>query len=65
MSNERRKFLVNWLTEDTIEYIVLNGGSDYLETLLVSGFKGFSNMSIEELEQEYRIQTGGREDETN
>jgi len=45
--------LISRLVEDDFEFIKEQlSGDEYLEQMLLTGFKGYNNMSLEEIQQE-------------
>ena len=45
--------LISRLVEDEFEFIKEQlSGDEYLEQMLLTGFKGYNNMSLEEIQQE-------------
>ena len=47
--------LITTLIDDDLEFVRNNdSGSEYLEQLLINGFKGYNNMTLEELQEEIK-----------
>lgn len=44
--------LITTLIDDDLEFVRNN--SEYLEQLLINGFKGYNNMTLEELQEEIK-----------
>lgn len=52
----KKQEIIDWLVDDdvnTVESMIQDGDTNYIDSIFRSGFKGYQNYTVAELRQEY------------